>query len=227
MSKLEAILFDMDGTLMDSEPLWLKADLAMIAAHGGFMSEEEHDLYIGMGAVTFLPMIKEKYGIEASYEELREFQERTYLEIARSEICLFPQMITLAQWAIENHIPVGIASGSTNDIIDEMCSITGIRELFPVRVSAQEVEEGKPEPHVFLEAASRLQARPEACLVVEDSPVGVEAAYRAGMRTIAVPPPMVRDPKDFLNRADLLFEGGMTAFRSEDAISWISREYNL
>jgi HAD superfamily hydrolase (TIGR01509 family) len=227
MTKLEAILFDMDGTLMDSEPLWLRADLAMIASYGGFMSEEEHDAYIGMGAVTFIPMIKEKYGIEASYEELREFQERTFLEIARSEITAFPQMVALVHWAIGKNIPVGIASGSTNAIIDEMCSVTGILDLFQVRVSAQEVEEGKPEPHVFLEAARRLQVRPDGCLVIEDSPVGVEAAYRAGMRSIAVPPPMVSDLNGHLNRADLVFQGGMTVFTTEKATTWINSEYQV
>ena len=227
MIQLEAILFDMDGTLMDSEPIWLRADLAMIAAHGGFMTEKEHDKYIGMGAVSFLPMIKELYGIDASYEELRDFQERTYLEIARAEITAFPEMVALAHWAIDNKIPVGIASGSTNGIIEEMCMVTGITDLFPVRVSAQEVKEGKPEPHVFLEAASRLNVRPEGCLVIEDSPVGVEAAYRAGMRSMAVPPPMVSDDKGFLTRADYLFEGGMTVFTKEKAVSWIEEEYQV
>lgn len=224
MSRLDAILFDMDGTLMDSEPCWLRADLAMIAAFGGFMTEEEHDACIGMGAVTFLPYVQEKYGITASFDEMMEFQEKTYLEIARAELRPFPEMIHFAQWAREKGIPIAIASGSTNMIIEETTALTGIQEMFPVRVSSHEVENGKPAPDVFIEAAKRLAVKPENCLVLEDSPVGVEAAYQAGMHTVAVPAPVTRDPQGFLNKADLLFEEGMAGFRSDAMVSWL-KEY--
>ncbi|MBF9018069.1 MULTISPECIES: HAD family phosphatase [unclassified Oceanispirochaeta] len=224
MSRLDAILFDMDGTLMDSEPCWLRADLAMIAAFGGFMTEEEHDACIGMGAVTFLPYVQEKYGITASFDEMKEFQEKTFLEIARAELKPFSEMIEFSRWAREKAIPIAIASGSTNHIIEEMTALTGIQELFPVRVSSHEVEKGKPFPDVFLEAAKRLAVKPENCLVIEDSPVGVMAAYQAGMHTVAVPPPVVQDPKGYLNKADHLYEDGMLGFSSEKMILWL-KEY--
>lgn len=224
MSRLDAILFDMDGTLMDSEPCWLRADLAMIASFGGFMTEEEHDGCIGMGAVTFLPYVQEKYGITASFDEMKEFQEKTYLEIARAELKVFPEMVAFARWAIEKDIPIAIASGSTNMIIDDMTALTGIQELFPVRVSSHEVENGKPAPDVFFEAAKRLSVKPENCLVIEDSPVGVLAAYQAGMHTVAVPAPVVQDAKGYLNKADLIFEEGMAGFTSEKMIAWL-KEY--
>jgi len=227
MSRLNAILFDMDGTLLDSEPIWLRTDLAMIAAYGGFMTEEEHDACVGMGAPSFLPFIKKKYGISASFEELLDFQERTYLEIARNEITPFPEMVAFARWAVESGIKVAIASGSTNAIIDEMTGIAGIQDLFPLRVSSQEVNAGKPEPDVFLEAARRLSVRPEDCLVVEDSIVGIEAAHRAGMHSMAVPHPSVRSREGSLNRADYVFEGGMTTFSREDAVNWVQSQFLL
>ncbi|MDC7234446.1 MAG: HAD family phosphatase [Spirochaetales bacterium] len=224
MSRLDAILFDMDGTLMDSEPCWLRADLAMITAFGGFMTEEEHDACIGMGAVTFLPYVQKKYGITASFDEMKEFQEKTYLEIARAELKPFPEMVRFAQWARETGIPIAIASGSTNVIIEEMTALTGIQELFPVRVSSHEVAEGKPAPDVFIEAAARLAVKPENCLVLEDSPVGVFASWQAGMHTVAVPPPVVQDPKGYLNKADLLIEEGMAGFTADKMITWL-KEY--
>jgi len=227
MNKLKAVIFDMDGTLLDSEPIWLRADLAMIAAHGGFMTEEEHDACVGMGAPTFLPMIKKKYGIKASYEELRDFQERTYLEIARSEITAFPEMVDFARWAAGSGLRIAIASGSTNTIIDEMTTVTGIRELFPVRVSSHEVDRGKPEPFVFLETARRLAVKPEECLVIEDSPVGVEAACRAGMHSMAVPQPVAGPPSDSLKKADYVFNGGMTTFTCSKAVEWVRSRFAL
>jgi len=221
MSKLDAIIFDMDGTLMDSEPCWLRADLAMIASFGGFMTEKEHDACIGMGAVTFLPYVQEKYGITATFDEMKEFQEKTYLEIARAELKVFPEMVNFARWAREKGIPIAIASGSNNVIIEEMTALTGIQELFPVRVSSHEVENGKPSPDVFLEAARRLAVRPENCLVLEDSPVGVEAAYQAGMYTVSIPPAVIQDPNDYLSRADYVFRGGMMEFSSEKMVKWL------
>ncbi len=225
MSKLEAILFDMDGTLLDSEPIWLRADLAMIASYGGFMTEEEHDACIGMGSKTFIPMIKEKYGIEASFDEIKEFQEKTYLEIARAELRAFPEMVEFAKWARGQGIPIAIASGSTGPIIEEMTELTGIRDLFPLRISSHEVGKGKPAPDVFIEAASRLKVKPGNCLVLEDSPLGVEAALSAGMYSVAVPPPVVPDPRNMLKKADLVFEDGMVGFTSEKLITWLKEKF--
>jgi HAD superfamily hydrolase (TIGR01509 family) len=227
MKKLEAILFDMDGTLLDSEPLWLRSDLAMIAAHGGFMTEEEHDRFIGMGAASFIPFIKEKYGIKTSYQELVNFQERTYLEIARSEITAFPEMVAFARWAVDQGLPVAIASGSTNAIIDEMLDIAGIKDLFSVLVSSQEVEAGKPEPYVFLEACRRLRVSSGGCLVMEDSPIGVEAAHRAGMHIAAVPSPLSLDPDHYFSKADKCFKGGMTVFKCTDMIRWVQENFQV
>ena len=225
MSRLDAILFDMDGTLLDSEPIWLRADLAMIASYGGFMTPEEHDECIGMGSKTFIPMIKERYSIEASFDEIKEFQEKTYFEIARAELQAFPEMVKFARWAKEQGIPLAIASGSTNPIIEEMTALAGIRDLFPLRVSSQEVEKGKPAPDVFLEAASRLKAEPENCLVLEDSPLGVEAALCAGMHAVAVPPSMISDKTGALKKADLVFEDGMVGFTSKRMISWVEKQF--
>ena len=218
MDRIEAVIFDMDGTLLDSEPLFLKADLAVVAAHGGFMSPEEHDRYIGMGTRDFLLMIKGKYSIDASIEELTDFQNATYLELARSEIAVFPEMVKFARWAKEQGLSIAIASGSTNKNIEEMTALTKIRDLFLCRVSSAEVGKGKPEPDIFLETAKRLAVRPECCLVVEDSPFGVEAARRAGMACVAVPQPMAYDPKGYLESADICFPKGITEFRCDDLV---------
>ncbi len=218
MNKIKAVIFDMDGTLLDSEPIWLRADLAMIASYGAFMSEEEHDACIGMGAVTFIPMLKERYGIKAPYQEIHDLQQSTYLEIARQEIRAFPEMVKFARWAIGENLPVAIASGSSPTIIEETTKAAGVSHLFPLKLSAQEVGKGKPDPEVFLESARRLGVKPEECLVMEDSPVGVEAARRAGMHSVAVPPAAVSDANGYLDGADIRFEAGMREFSSETMV---------
>ena len=215
---IKAVIFDMDGTLLDSEPVWLKTDLAVVAAYGGFMTPEEHDQYIGMGAKDFIPLLREKYNIQASYEEILAFQLKTVLELARTEIVAFPEMVKFARWAKGKGIATAIASGSASEVIEEMCGFAGIRELFEHRVSSHEVEKGKPWPDVFLETAKRLGIEPEHCLVIEDSPLGVEAARRAGMSCAAVPDPVSTDPKGYLESAGILYPRGMLEFTSASLI---------
>ncbi len=222
--KIKAVIFDMDGTLLDSEPLWLRADLAMVASYGGFMSEEEHDNCIGMGSVNFVNFIKEKYGITAPAEELLEFQKRTYLEIAREEIKAFPEMTAFARWAKEKGLKTAIASGSSPQIIEETTEQAGIRELFFPRLSAQDAGRGKPAPDVFLLAAKQLGVPPKNCLVMEDSPLGVEAARRAGMIAAAIPLPTAPDTQNYLAHAEYLFKEGMREFTSEKMIQLLKEK---
>ncbi|OQY31291.1 MAG: hypothetical protein B6241_14465, partial [Spirochaetaceae bacterium 4572_59] len=221
MKKFKAVIFDMDGTLLDSEPLFLKADLAVVAAFGGFMSEKEHDGYIGIGNRVFLAKVKEMYNIDIPLEELVAFQENTYMEIARADISAFPEMVKFATWVQKQGMTSAIASGSAKTVIDELTAITGVQDLFDHRISSEEVENGKPEPDVFLETARRLGLKAEDCLVIEDSPYGVEAAYRAGMNCVAVPMPVVQDVHSYLPKADLLFEKGMQEFSCDVLLEWL------
>ncbi len=227
MKELRALIFDMDGTLLDSEGLWLRADLAVVVSYGGTMSEEEHHSYVGVGAKEFLRLVKEKFPIQASLEELEDFQLKTYWEMARKELKAFPEMVALARWADGKGIKKAIASGSPPKLIEEMTELTGIKDLFPLRLSSEMVGKGKPAPDVFLKAAELLQVDPGTCLVFEDSPFGVEAARRAGMASVAVPLPSVVDPKGFLAGATRVVPGGIPNFRCADIIPWIEGEFQL
>lgn len=221
MKKFKAVIFDMDGTLLNSEPIFLKADLAVVAAFGGFMTEKEHDQYIGIGNKVFLSKVREMYKLEISLEDLVVFQEKTYMEIARADISAFPEMVKFATWVKNQGIASAIASGSAKWVIDELTGMTGVKDLFDHRISSEEVEKGKPEPDVFLETARRLAVDPKDCLVIEDSPYGVEAAHRAGMSCVAVPMPVVRDTNSYLPKADLLFEKGMQEFSCDILLQWL------
>ncbi len=218
---IKAVIFDMDGTLLDSEPLYLKADLSVVAAHSGFMTEQEHDRYIGVGNKAFMASIREIYGIEKSVEDLIEFQEKIYMEMAREEIAAFPEMVKFAQWAKEQGLKIAIASGSSNRVIEELTEIAGVKDLFEHRISSEEVDHGKPAPDVLLETARRLGVAPEECLVIEDSPFGVEASRRAGMTCIAVPQFSTPDPKGYFDYAALRYKQGMQEFTSASLEEWI------
>ena len=211
----------MDGTLLDSEPLYLKADLAVVAAHGGFMTEPEHDKYIGVGNKAFMTSIRELYKINKSVEDLIAFQESIYMEMAREQIAVFPEMEQFAQWAKEQGLRIAIASGSSNRVIEELTEIAGVRDLFELRISSEEVEKGKPAPDVFLETAKRLNMAPKECLVIEDSPFGVEAARRAGMACVAVPQFSTPDPNGYFDYASVRYRQGMQEFTASSLEEWI------
>lgn len=120
-------------------------------------------------------------------DELLAVKNRHYLELVGTAATAFPQMRAVVERLHTAGHPLAVASGSSRAAIDAALEATGLGSLLTVRVSAEEVGRGKPEPDVFLEAARLLGAAPAECVVVEDSAPGVEAARRAGMRCIAVP----------------------------------------
>ena len=218
VTPIKALIFDMDGILLDSEPLYLKANLSVVAAHGGFMSEQEYDSYIGIGTQSFYRIVKKRFGFSKSLEDLLAMQEKIYLEIAREEIRIFPEMVKLAEWVVKQGLGCAIASGSSRKVIEELTALTDIRNIFSCIVSSDEVSKGKPEPDVFLEAAKRLGTTVDECLVIEDSPFGVEAARRAGILCAAVPQAGIPDPNSYLQSAEIQYLRGMGTFSCEDLI---------
>ena len=182
------VIFDLDGTLVDSEPLYYEAGRQVLAEHGvsGF-TWEEHLRFLGVGTRETLRTLRAEYGIAAPVEQLLDEKNRVYLALAHRSVVAFPKMRRLAELLAESGAALAVASGSSRAAIDAVLTGTGLAPLFPVRVSAEEVGRGKPAPDVFLEAARRLGARPVDCVALEDAPAGAEAARRAGMRCVAVP----------------------------------------
>lgn len=217
-----AVIFDLDGTLVDSEPHYYEAGRRLLAAHGvpGF-TWENHLRFIGIGTQETLETLRRENGLAASVETLLAEKNRLYLELAHSGTEVFPEMRKLVERLHAAGHPLAVASGSSRAAIDAVLGATSLNELLPLRVSAEEVPHGKPEPDVFLEAARRLGVSPAGCVVVEDAPPGAEAAHRAGMRCVAVPyvPAHVTDPA--FSGADLLFPGGQREFDAQKAYDWI------
>jgi HAD superfamily hydrolase (TIGR01509 family) len=221
-NRVKAVIFDLDGTLVDSEPNYSEADDKTLADYGIVkLSAEMKRKYVGIGTVEMMEDIKKIYDINESIEILVAKKNKYYLEIAKKNTPVFPEMHKFLQFLKSNNYPLALASGSSPEIIDTVLSITKLREYFDVVLSAEQVEKGKPAPDVFLEAAKQLGVPFGNCLVLEDSKPGVEAAKSAFMYCMALPYTMEESLQDSFSMADLVFKNGISEFRAEKAIKWL------
>ncbi|OEU92094.1 hydrolase [Streptomyces abyssalis] len=222
-SPATAVIFDLDGTLVDSEPHYYEAGRRVLAAHGiADFTWRDHTRFIGISTRQTMETLRDEHRIAASVEQLLVEKNRSYLELAGRSTPVFPAMRDLVERLHADAYPLAVASGSSRAAIDAVLAGSGLGALLPVRVSAEEVAEGKPEPDVFLEAARRLGVEPGGCVVLEDAPPGAEAAHRAGMRCVAVPYVRGTEGEAWFASAGLLFAGGQDEFDAERAYRWIT-----
>ena len=215
-----ACLFDLDGTLVDSEPLFELSERRLLGTWGIRIDEElKHELF-GRSAAAFLEVVERRFPDNLwnaePFERRLEAKNKFFFETARGRLKSFPTMERLARALAEFGVPLAIASSSNHEIIDFELETLGLAELFPVRVSAVDVPRGKPEPDVFIEAARRLGADPRRCVVFEDSLFGLRAAKASGAYTISLPAPDA-DIERF-RQADLVVRGGPNSADPETLI---------
>jgi len=218
---VEAVIFDLDGTIIDTQHNYRLSDAEFLRRHGLPSDDRMLDRMTGRGNRMIHKLLVEEFGFSKSIDEMLDEKVRIYLDMGTDNVIVFPEMLGLIEELRDRAIPLAVASGSTRQIIDRMLDAFDLGKYFDATVSADEIGSGKPEPDVFLEAARLLGTLPEACLVVEDAAPGIEAARAAGMLSVAVPfksePPL---PPPF-HQADLLFPGGMESFRAEAVLSWM------
>lgn len=220
--RLPAVIFDLDGTLVDSEPNYYEAGRRTLERYGvtGY-TWQEHSRFIGIGTRETLETLRDQYGIDAPVDELLAVKNRHYLELVAAATEVFPAMRAFVERLRSAGHPLAVASGSSRAAIEATLATTGLDALLPVYVSAEDVGRGKPEPDVFLAAARLLGTDPADCVVVEDAAPGVEAARRAGMRCIAVPYTMDADRDGAVYAAaGLVFAGGQREFDARRAYDW-------
>ncbi|MCB5906302.1 HAD family hydrolase [Streptomyces pinistramenti] len=218
------VIFDLDGTLVDSEPNYYEAGRRVLAGYGVTdFSWEHHTRYIGIGTRETLLALSREYGIDTPVDELLAAKNRAYLELARAHTRVFPQMRVFVERLHAAGHPMAVASGSSRTAIETVLAGTGLDAQLTTLVSAEEVAHGKPEPDVFLEAARRLGAEPGDCVVLEDAPPGAQAAHRAGMRCIAVPYVTGTAGDPAFATAGLRFDGGQEQFTAQAAYDWLGQ----
>ncbi len=182
-----AVIFDMDGVLVDSEPHHIILEKQLFQEIGIDVSDEEHLSYMGKPAERMWQEIKQNKGLKTPLQELtekhREAASRYFEKLDKIE----PEegLVNLLEELKSRNIPMAVASSSTKNIIDVILQKTGLRPCFDVVVSAEDVEKGKPSPDIFLRVAELLGVKPESCIVIEDSSSGIKAAKAAGMFCIA------------------------------------------
>jgi HAD superfamily hydrolase (TIGR01509 family) len=218
---IQAVIFDLDGVLVDSEPNYLESERILLGAHGITFTAGMKVPYIGMSTREMLARVVVEFGLEAPLGTLVDQKNAIYLRLAAVHTPVNAPMRTLLELLHHHEYPLALASGSSAAAIEVVLSHTGLGSFFDVVVSADSVARGKPEPDLFLEAAQRLGVIPAACLVVEDSGYGVTAARRAGMRCIAIPYRGELSMNDAFAEADLLLGDSMANVDGAAVFAWI------
>lgn len=182
---VKAVIFDMDGVIVDSEPIHFKSDILTMRHYGKHITEEELSYYIGISNPDMWKDLREKFALEVSVEELLETQFAYKKQlIGDKKLEPINGIKDLLDELKSRGIRIGLASSSSREFIELMLSNLGIDEYFEVVISGEEVQRGKPFPDIFIKAAQGLGVDPLDCLVIEDSGHGVKAAKSAGMKCI-------------------------------------------
>ena len=213
---IHAVLFDLDGTLIDSEPNYYLADKKLLERYGIPFSLEDKKKYIGGGNLDQMIDLKRRFSLPESPEELAAIKNDIYLDIAEHNTEVYPEMKLFLDRLRAMSMPTAVASGSSPLILSRLLASLKLDALFDAVVSAENVARGKPAPDIFIEAAKRLGVNPGNCLVMEDSQYGVESAKSAGMICAAIPYLTEKPLASAFSKADFLFENGMSEFTAEE-----------
>ncbi len=202
---IEAVIFDLDGVLLDTEELWDEVRESLTRERGGSWSDRAQADMMGMSSTEWSRYMHDVLGLAEPPEEISR-------EVVRRMLDRYAERLPLIDGAIEavEHVaarwPLGLASSSNRELIDRALEVSGLARYFRATVSSEEVERGKPAPDVYLDAARRLSVEPARCAAVEDSASGIRSARDAGMRVVAIPNAAFPPPREALALADVVLD---------------------
>ena len=201
-SPFYAVIFDLDGVLADSEPWWNQIDTKLLAEHEVSYRGEYHRNVLGVSYRVAGEFYKSAFHISASVEDLIVRRGEIATDFFANRVGLFPSAKTTLEQLREMKLPLAVATSSLSASARPLIDRTGISSLFSVVVTGDEVQQGKPDPDIYLLAAKKLGISPEACLVIEDSHAGIAAGKAANMRVAAIPDARFVDPREYEKDAD-------------------------
>ncbi len=202
---IDAVVFDLDGVIIDSEELWDEVRESLARQRGGRWSEQAQADMMGMSSTEWSRYMHEVVGLPEPPEEINR-------EVVRSMLDRYSERLPLIDGAVgavtrlAARWPLGLASSSNRELIDHVLELAGLTPYFKVTVSSEEVESGKPAPDVYLEAARRLGVQPSSGVAIEDSASGIRSAHAAGMQVVAIPNRAFPPPADVLGLASVVVE---------------------
>jgi HAD superfamily hydrolase (TIGR01509 family) len=203
VSRVEAVVFDLDGVIVDSEHVWDEVREELAHERGGRWHDGAQTDMMGMSSLEWSRYMHDVIGLPESPAEIDE-------EVVRRMLDRYAETLPLIEGALEAVSRLGaafrlaLASSSNRSVIDAVLEASGLASAFETTVSSEEVARGKPAPDVFLEAARRLDVAPERCAAVEDSGNGIRAAHAAGMRVLAIPNSRYPPPAEAVALADVV-----------------------
>jgi HAD superfamily hydrolase (TIGR01509 family) len=196
-----ALVFDLDGVLLDSEQVWNEAKEELVREQGGRWREDAPRKMMGMSSPEWAGYLHDELGVPLEPDAISDEVVRRLERIYRDRLPLVDGA-TDAVERLAERLPLGLASSSNREIIDLFLELSGLGPHFAVTISSEEVARGKPAPDVYLEVLRRLAADPADSVAVEDSENGIRAANAAGMRVVALPNPHYPPDPAVLAEAD-------------------------
>jgi HAD superfamily hydrolase (TIGR01509 family) len=182
----DAVIFDLDGLLIDSEQVWDDARRRYVLELGGRWHDRAQRDMMGMSSAEWSRYVHDELGVDRAPEQISEDVAQRIGSLYRERLPLEPGARSAAE-RLASRWPLGLASSSNRELIDLVLDMSRLAAHFKATVSSEEVSRGKPAPDVYLEAARRLGVEPPACVAIEDSHNGILSAAAAGMQVIAVP----------------------------------------
>jgi HAD superfamily hydrolase (TIGR01509 family) len=192
---IDAVIFDLDGVLVESEQLWDAARRELVTEAGGTWRPEATGVMQGMSSTEWSAYLHDALGVPMDPGQISDEVVARLLAMYRAHLPLLPGAVEAVQ-RLGARWPLGLASSSNRPVIDAVLDVAGLAPWFRATVSSEEVPRGKPSPDVYLEAARRLDAEPARCAAVEDSANGARSAVSAGMTTLVIPNRRYPPPAD-------------------------------
>ena len=196
----EAVIFDLDGVLLDSEQLWNRAKEQLTRCSGGRWHEDAPTVMLGMSSPEWARYLHDELAVPLDPQEINRQVVRHMQELYREQLPLLPGALDVVR-ALRQRWPLGLASSSNRESIELFLELGELAGTFAATVSSEEVAQGKPAPHVYLAAAEKMGVDPAKSAAVEDSSNGLRAATAAAMTVIAVPNPHYPPTDDALKLA--------------------------
>ena len=211
---IRAVVFDLDGVLLDSERLWDQARREVATEHNGHWRADATAAMLGMSSVEWSQYVRDTLAVDLPPDQIVDLVVADLLERYRRGLPLLPGAIAAVR-RIGQRWPLALASSAGRPVIDTVLAIAGLQHEFQATVSSEEVPRGKPAPDVYLEATRRLGQPPGACAAVEDSASGIRSALAAGLHVVAIPNRDYPPPASVLAKAQLVIDSlaGLTTER--------------